>query len=207
MHVGDGFSSRPRDAADAVNFCAVCLSSFICNKINKNEISEQELKCPNPDCTFSISHPTIRGCTEGVGQCEVYEKFLTFATDKYLQEAIQAGGALRCPNETCNYVFQWRPDGSSVAFTCDKCSSQYCLSCELVGGEGGGGGIGPGHAPLTCAEQREKMERDLEEARKFKEWQQFNANSEQLFEKMVKANGWKRKFIFCADVNFDDVVI
>jgi len=172
-------------------FCEECLSGFICSKIDCNEISEQELKCPRPDCCYCISHPTIRGLTEGLEKPDIYEKFLSFATDKYLQETIEAGAALRCPNETCNYVFQWRPDGSSVAFKCDKCSSEYCLNCSLV--EGDAAGIGPGHAPLSCAEQKEKMERDAETRRKFEEWQQLNERAAELFEKMVTSSGWKRK--------------
>ena len=170
-----------------------CLSGFICNKIDSNEISEQDLKCPLPNCICFLSHPTIRGCTEGLGKSDIYEKFLTFATDKYLQETIEAGAALRCPNETCNYVFQWRPDGSSTAFKCDKCSNEYCLNCSLVEGEGAS--IGPGHAPLTCAQQREKMEKDEEERRKFEEWKRLNESAAELFENMVQSSGWKRTYI------------
>lgn len=176
-----------------------CLSSFICSKIEGHEVSEAELKCPRVDCVFPLSHATLRGLTEGLSRPEVYEKFLTFCTDQYLQAAIEAGGAMRCPSDSCNYVFQWRPEGTSFAFQCEKCQSQYCLNCSLVessGGQqggGGGGGIGPGHAPLTCEQQREKMEQQAEERVKFEQWKAMNARATELFDQMVTSNGWKRK--------------
>jgi hypothetical protein len=91
-----------------------CLSGFICSKIEGHEISEEDLQCPRPDCVYCLSHPTIRGCTQGLGKPEVYEKFLTFSTDQYLQQAIEEGGALRCPNETCNYGINF-PNCNSVS--------------------------------------------------------------------------------------------
>ena len=154
-------------------------------------MSEEELKCPRVDCTYCISHATIRGCTEGVGKAKVYEKFLTFTTDKYLESSIEDGGAMRCPNDKCDFVFQWRPNGSSFAFTCAKCSGQYCLNCALVGESGRTGGIGPGHAPLSCEQQREKMELEVEEKRKFDDWQKLNAKANELFDEMIKSNGWR----------------
>lgn len=177
--------------------CEECLSGFICNKIDCHEVSESDLKCPRLDCLCFLSHATLRGLTEGLGRPEVYEKFLTFCTDQYLEKAIESGGAMRCPSLNCNYVFQWRPEGSSFAFQCENCQSQYCLNCSLVesssGQEGGGGGIGPGHAPLTCEQQREKMEQQEEERVKFEEWKEMNARATELFDQMVQSNGWKRK--------------
>jgi hypothetical protein len=181
-----------------------CLSGFICNKIGGGEVTEEDLKCPQVGCPHFISHATIRGCTSGVGKAEEYNKFLTFATERYLSTIIGNGEALRCPNETCNYVFQWRPDGSSVAFKCEKCSSEYCLNCSLMNnsddsgsgsgsGDTGGVGIGPGHAPLSCAQQKEKMDNEVAEREKFEEWKQLNAHATELFEDMIKANGWKSK--------------
>lgn len=173
-------------------FCQECLSGFICSKIESREIGEDELKCPSAECSVHIRHDIIKGSTVDVGKPNIYEKYLTFATDKYLEETIEAGAALRCPNESCNFVFQWHPDGSSLAFKCHNCSSEYCLNCALVEDESGSGrGIGPGHAPLSCEEQREKMRKEKEEQRKFDEWKKLNARAKELFEAMVKKNGWK----------------
>ena len=169
-------------------FCSDCLQGYIGSKIRSNEVSSEQLVCPQAGCNCPIPHTTVRGCTIDVGDNDMFEKFDAFATEGYIEKEILSGGFMRCPNETCNFAFQWNPDGSALHFSCPSCSSEYCLNCTLVSG-----GVGPGHAPYTCAMQAERNEQIAEEKKKFEEWKGMNARASELFEELVRKNGWKSK--------------
>lgn len=167
--------------------CSECLEGYINSKINSNEVSNEQLVCPLLGCSCPIPPATVKGCTVDVGNADMFEKYDQFATEGFIEKEILAGSCMRCPNEPCNYVFQWNPDGSALPFECLSCSSSYCLNCELVDG-----GVGPGHAPYTCAIQAERNQELEEERRKFEEWKAVNARAAELFEELVKRNGWKK---------------
>lgn len=172
-------------------FCSECLERYIGSKIEGNEVSDDKLICPASDCNCPITHTTVRGLTVDVGNRKAFEKFDSFRTDLYIHTAILLGKGMRCPSETCNYAFEWCPDGSSLAFECPQCASSYCLNCAAAKG-----GIGPGHAPFSCEIQLERMAELAEERRKYDEWVELNGKANELFENMISANNWRSKFSF-----------
>lgn len=177
-------------------FCAECLKNYIRSKINSNETSPDQLVCP-AGCGTPVSLEVIRGCTADMGDKDLYEKFDNFVKEKFIENAVRAGGCMRCPNELCNYAFMWNPDGSNLPFKCMACSSEYCFNCSVVSG-----GIGPGHRPYTCTMQVERNKELAEEKRKLEEWKELNGRVTQLFDQMVAQNGWKSKISNCTCIEF-----
>jgi hypothetical protein len=96
---------------------------------------------------------------------------------------------MRCPNEHCNFAFQWSSTADSVPFLCMLCGKNYCLNCKVSGGEGK---VGPGHHPLSCSQQQQKLEQDAEAKRLYDVWRVENSRAQELYEQAVRENGWKR---------------
>lgn len=170
-------------------FCQDGLSGYICSKINSNQVSEEDMVCPTPGCKVPLSHATIRACTKDIGNADALDKYDSFSTERYIEESVKSGNGFRCPNERCTYAFQWRPDSGAFPFDCPVCKQSYCLSCQVLGVVGG---VGPSHAPYTCAQQIERMQEIAEERKKFEQWQVLNARANELFEESLVRNGWKR---------------
>jgi hypothetical protein len=169
-------------------FCSECLQGYIGSKINSNQVTAEQLVCPEIGCSCPILHTTIHACTVDMGDKDMFEKFDNFMTENFLAKEILAGSYFRCPTDTCNYVCQWKPDGTSLPFDCPSCLTSYCLNCSLVSG-----GIGPGHAPHTCEMQAARNEQLAEEKQKFEAWKALNEQSTKLFEEEITRNGWKSK--------------
>ncbi len=189
-------------------FCQDRLSGYICSKINSHEVGERMMVCPLPDCGIPISHPIIRGCTKDLNNLEAYQKYCEFTKDDYIAAELQKGSAskgtclIRCPSETCNYVFYFNLSSSRpFAFNCEACNQSYCFNCQVIRSAEaspsvspiGGSRIsyGPGHAPHSCAEQLEIITKNVEEKRKLDEWRELNANGERLLEELMREKGWK----------------
>lgn len=143
--------------------------------------------CPLPNCNVSISEVIVRGCTKDLQKTAEYNKYCEFRTEIFIEAGMKSGGMMCCPTENCVFRFQWNPSGGTIPFTCEACTQSYCLNCEVAGGR-----VGPGHEPLSCQDQIEKLERDAAARAKYEEWQRDNANAQQLFEKMIADNGWKQ---------------
>lgn len=169
-------------------FCSESLSGYIRNKINDREVGEDQLICPIPGCHAPIPHTTVSGCTTDLGDTALFEKFERFAIDSFIDKGIVEGNFMRCPNSNCSVVFEWKPNGSSLPYTCTGCANGYCLNCAVIEG-----GIGPNHEPYTCEEQIQRNRESLKEKERFDEWKRLNENAAQLFEDMIRNNNWKSK--------------
>jgi len=122
--------------------CAVCIPALVISKINSNEVSEDLLVCPYENCRCTILENTVKElCPHNI-----YQKFLTFRTEKYLFERSISGTMKKCPSPNCNYHFEIDSNDrdsagvlNAINFECPECFQAYCFYCRANNNQ-----IGPG---------------------------------------------------------------
>ena len=97
-----------------------------------------------------------------------------------IESLVRDGGARRCPGPTCNYAFIWS-DGDERHFDCPMCRAQFCLACPCVGG-----GVGPAHPGMSCAEYAEQLEASEQAKRRLEDWRRENAQADSRFRELLR---------------------
>jgi len=113
------------------------------------------------------------------GDDESWHKFEAAADEATIEGMVRQGGARRCPSSTCSYVFV--ADAGTRHFDCPSCAAAFCLACPCVGG-----GVGPAHPGISCAEYEAKLEADAEVKRKLEEWRAENEKADERFRELLR---------------------
>ena len=199
--------------------CIDCLRGYLSVKINEKEVKEDQLICPRPECPCMVNEVTIRELFKE-GDVSVYEKYISFTTDLFLEDPkTQVGANIRkCPSERCNYRFEYEPvpvfrnvsplnvDSLSASISNDEDTSQNdpeilpgsmlftCPDCEssyCLDCRANGGRVGPPHPGMTCEDRVSQLEKAVAERQKFEEWQRDNARADEMFEEVKRELGVK----------------
>jgi hypothetical protein len=153
-------------------FCQDCFQGYCTSKINDNEITEQSLKCPIPECNTAITYDEIKANVTS----ETFYKFELFGIKNFSEQS----NFLTCPkcNEWCvdmsleeESKYLWK----SVLCGKPDCNHKFCGKCK-----------NPPHIEqvdqnITCAE--------------YETWLKQNSNADDSMEDYKKRPG----FNICPD--------
>ena len=165
-------------------FCQVCLLNYFSSKTLENEIDN--IKCP--DCDVIISQDIVLGTLRDCKRQDLIEKYEENASWNLITKCNEF---IHCPNDNCNNYTQWDPRIRGFAYSCQSCKHDYCLRCQVNPHDNNT--FSMGHKGRTCAQQREQMEKDIAEQKKYKEWQQeLNASAEIRLKEYISQSGIKK---------------
>lgn len=160
-------------------FCTPCISEHVKIKIRAHDVSSDALTCP--ECTAPIRVSDVHALTWRCGDDETWRRYEAAADNSLIESLVRDGGARRCPSERCNYAFVWS-DGDARHFDCPACASSFCLACPCVGG-----GVGPAHPGVSCAEYEEQLKADAEAKRRLEEWRVENSRADERFNELMRS--------------------
>ena len=161
-------------------FCITCYGEHVKVKVHERNVSNAELTCPHPGCGEALAVSDVHALTWRCGDDDTWRRFEAATNEALIESLVRDGGARRCPGPTCNYAFIWS-DGDERHFDCPMCRAQFCLACPCVGG-----GVGPAHPGMSCAEYAEQLEASEQAKRRLEDWRRENAQADSRFRELLR---------------------
>lgn len=171
-------------------FCIHCLVQLLQTQVNEASSGSTclFLRCPHEGCNSRLTtedvQDLLRLLPDRNQACSLWKRYTEIANLSALEAQVtdDTSETRRCPSEHCNYLFQFAPGTGTEGrhFSCPLCADEYCLNCGANNGL-----VGPAHPTQTCYERTEQLRHEVEERRKFQDWQHQNAKADEHFQALL----------------------
>lgn len=111
------------DIMDCCNqpFCTECMTEHLTACLHEGNL--EELKCPNQNCSKTITEPIMRAIT--LHNNAIYDQYLEVSLQEYLNKDSLTR---HCLTPNCVFQFLKDPDCGETII-CESCKKEYCSDC------------------------------------------------------------------------------
>jgi len=191
----DDLSSHQGYTIDKCNhrFCISCLTGLIVSSLTSGSASSllNNVVCPHDQCKTILTNTDIQFILrDNPSYWKAFSEKLNLGVLE-MELADKNSGTRRCPSEHCNYIFVFDTRTTTAVegrqFDCPMCEENFCLQCGANDGK-----VGPAHIGISCYDRKEQLTQQKVERRKFRQWQNDNAQADQRFNAFMKKENIKR---------------
>ena len=195
-------------------FCFVCLEQLVQTSTAKDSISSKPIPCPMApkECSQCLTIGDIQSIL--MYSPKTYQQYTEASTMAFVEDQVAQGNARRCPNEHCNFTFEYEPTETPPAATAAttrgkkkaaKAASKskkkkkdaklypegclfHCPLCKkkyCLDCGANEGKVGPPHKG-TCQQRFEELTMTPAERKHLEAWRKINEGADEQFRKLLK---------------------